>query len=123
MESALGSNNQYLTLIESLNGDTISVSLVDGNVGIPELTMAQQLADGILGVEVLGVSEIGTLAAWDGAGSPLRGGLIVVLGNRRLRIRLLRCFVGLATSSAAAAAGTSDSNAGETHTHVSVSIG
>lgn len=57
--------NKYLALIEPFDGDTIAVRFVDGNVSIPELTMAQQLPDAILVVEVFGVSKLGTLPARD----------------------------------------------------------
>ena len=91
---------------------------MDGNVSIPELTMAQQLPDAILVVEVFGVSKIRTLAARDGpGGSPLRvgggggGWLILWRFLTSFFMSLVVVVVGLSTT-----AGTGDSNGGETHT-------
>lgn len=83
--------------------------------------MTQQLPDGILLVEVFGVSKIGTLAARDGpGGSPLRVGGGGGGGRGLILWRFLTSFfmslvvvvVGLSTT-----AGTGDSNGGEAHTH------
>lgn len=118
----LGAVGNDLSLIESLDGDTVSIDLVDGNIGIAELTMTEQLADGVLVVEIFGVTKIGTLAAGDGAGSAL--GRSFGIGSRRsLGFRVVAGFavvvmmsvVGLTTSSTAAS--TSDFNGGETDTH------
>lgn len=84
--------------------------------------MTEQLADGVLVVEIFGVPKIGTLAAGDGAGSAL--GRSFGIGSRRsLGFRVVAGFavvvmmsvVGLTTSSTAAS--TSDFNGGETDTH------
>lgn len=83
------------------------------------MTMTQQLPDGILLVEVFGVSKIRTLAARDGpGGSPLRvgggggGWLILWRFLTSFFMSLVVVVVGLSTT-----AGTGDSNGGETHTH------
>ena len=74
--------------------------------------MAQQLTDGILLVEVFGVSKIGALAARDGpGGSPLRVGGWLILR------RFLASFMSLVVVGLSTTAGTGDSNGGETHTH------
>lgn len=84
---------------------------MDGDVGVAELTMAQQLADGVVVVEVFGVTKVSTLAAGDGAGS--------ALGIDGRRSSLGFGVVGLTAWSTAAS--TSDSDGGETDTHGSES--
>lgn len=98
----------YLRLIESFDGDAISIGSVDGDVGVAELTMAEQLADGVVIVEVFGVAKIGTLAAGDGAGSAF---------GRGLGIDGSRSSLGFGLTASSTAASTSDSNGGETDTH------
>jgi hypothetical protein len=105
----LNSNRKnHLRLIESFDGDAISIGSVDGDVGVAELTMAEQLADGVVIVEVFGVAKIGTLAAGDGAGSAF---------GRGLGIDGSRSSLGFGLTASSTAASTSDSNGGETDTH------
>lgn len=55
----------YLVLLNSLDGDSISIGLIGGDVSVTKLTVPQQLPDRVPLVKVLGVPEIRALAARD----------------------------------------------------------
>lgn len=55
----------HLILLDSLDGDSISIGLICGDVSVTELAVPQQLPDRVPPVKVLGVPEIGALAPRD----------------------------------------------------------
>ena len=80
--------SQYLILLDPLHRYSIPTRLVGGNVGVPELAVAQQLPNRVATGEILGVPEVRALPTGDHPALPPRRGL--VLGPQLMRPPLVR---------------------------------
>lgn len=83
----------YLILLNPLNGDSIPILLVGGNVGIPELTVTQQLSNRVAHAEILVVTKIRALPTWDDSALASRNGFF--FGSQLMGIPLIRFALSL----------------------------
>lgn len=78
-----------LILLNSLNRNSIPISLIGGDIRIPKLAVAQQLADGVASIKILRVPKIGALPTRDNPSPPPPIGPILDLLRLRIPVLLI----------------------------------